>query len=91
MEPAEGHQRRQDDSRWPENSGVCVVTAQGVTAVVRTGIQTQDFNQYTSLPFLMQPQNPVSQGIMRKQVGALFPKGLGMLGWKRQVTYDRHD
>lgn len=38
----------------------------------------------------MQPQNPMFHGIMRKQVGALFPKGLGMLGWKWQVTYDRH-
>lgn len=47
----EGHQKRQDDSWWPENSGVRAVTAKGVIAVTRTGIQTQDVNQYTTFPF----------------------------------------
>lgn len=32
----------------------------------------------------------VFQGIVGKQVGGLFLKGLGVLSWKWQVTYDQH-
>lgn len=32
----------------------------------------------------------ISQGIVGKQVGGLFLKGPGILGWTWQVTHDQH-
>lgn len=32
----------------------------------------------------------ISQGIVGKQVGGLFLKGPGILGWMWQVTHDQH-